>query len=150
MKVYIAGKLSQREQMHSIRERLWLLGYDMTPFHWIDDHTTGYGAEWAHQIAMRDLEWIASADIVILDTTEPFSPDSGGGREFEFGYATGKKILWRVGPCKSAFHALAVRAWPSWDALFAELERPIELAERHWERIVCTMADPRITEAEGD
>jgi len=121
-KVYIAGKLSQREELHSVRERLWKLGYDTTPFHWIDDHNNGHGAEWAHQIALRDLDWIASADIVILDTTKPFSPDSGGGREFEFGYAAGKKMLWRVGPLKSAFHSLATRSWGSWEAMLADLE----------------------------
>lgn len=122
MKIYIAGKLSQRAELHAVRERLWQLGYDTTPFHWIDDHTQADGGEWANQIALRDLDWIASADIVIIDTTQPFSPDSGGGREFEFGYACGKKILWRVGPMKSAFHSLATRVWDSWEDMFDELE----------------------------
>lgn len=131
MKIYIAGKLSQREVFHDYRKKLWLLGYEVTS-NWIDEITNGTGAEHAEQIAIRDLAWIAESDIVLLDTTEEISTKGGGGgREFEFGFACGKKLLWRVGPKRSAFHSLATRSWRTWEELFWSLES-IQLAEGDW------------------
>lgn len=123
MKIYLAGKLSQREVYHNYRKKLWMLGYEVTSG-WIDEVTNGNGAAHAQQIAMRDLAWIAESDVVLLDTTEEIaSSGGGGGREFEWGFACGKKLLWRVGPKRSAFHSLAQREWLNWEALLWTIDK---------------------------
>ena len=119
MKVYIAARLSQRPELHTIRAQLWELGHEVVST-WIDeggDYGTAYGGDKAAKIALRDISQISSADLLILDTTSPLSADGGGGREFEYGFAIGQfqhKITWRVGPVKNAFHALADRQFTTW------------------------------------
>jgi len=133
MKVYVGGKLSDRPRLHEIRKRIWEAGHEVVST-WIDeagDYSTGYGGEKAGKIALRDLCQISSADLFIVDTLSPLSHGGGGGREFELGFAAGQfqhKLLWRVGPINSSFHALVDRAFDNWaDALLC-------LAEERWSK----------------
>lgn len=121
-KVYIAGKLSQRSEYHTVREVLWNFGVEVTS-RWIDDHSTGFGGEHALPIALTDLQSIDEADVFILDTTQPLGEGGGGGREFEFGYAVLRKPCWRVGPQNSAFHSLAVKVFADWREVYVWLEK---------------------------
>ncbi len=120
MKIYIAGRLSQRGELHEIRKKLWQLGHDVVST-WIDeggDFSKGDGGlTQGKKVAIRDLAQIATADLLILDTTSPISYDGGGGREFEFGFAVAQyqyKQEWRVGPVKNAFHYLVDREFETW------------------------------------
>lgn len=127
MKIYLAGKLSQREDLHEIRRAIWNSGHEVIST-WIDeggDYSTGTGGEKGLSVAIRDLTQISMADVLILDTTAPLSADGGGGREFEAGFAFGQfqhKEVWRVGPLKNAFHNLAVRSFENWDQCLKYLE----------------------------
>jgi hypothetical protein len=116
MKIYIAGRLSQRNELHDIRKRLSNLGYEVVSS-WIDETPQPTGI----MLALRDLVQIAIADVIILDTTSPLSEDGGGGREFEAGFTIGQfqhSRLWRVGPVKNIFHHLAEQSWSSWEDFF--------------------------------
>ena len=82
--------------------------------------------EFARKTAMKDLAEIKQADLLILDTTEAFTPESSGGREVEYGYALGHfqtKLVFIVGPKRSAFHALADRHFETWAIALAFLGR---------------------------
>ena len=119
MKIYLAGRLAQRPELHQIRQKIWELGHEVVST-WIDeggDYSTGFGGDQGAKIGMRDMCQIATAELFILDTTSPLSADGGGGREFEFGFAMGQfqhKKCWRVGPKKNSFHALVDIAFESW------------------------------------
>jgi len=127
MKIYIAGRLSQRPELHVIRSKLWEAGHEVVST-WIDeggDYSTGFGGNKASKIAIRDISQISSADLLIIDTTSPLSQDGGGGREFEFGFAVGQfqhKLVWRVGQVKNSFHALVDESFPTWEACLERLK----------------------------
>ena len=120
MKVYLAGKLSQRSEYHAVREVLWNYGIEVTS-RWIDDHSTGFGEDHAFPIALTDLRSIDECDVFILDTTQPLGAGGGGGREFEFGYAVLVKPCWRVGPQNSAFHSLVTKTFANWKEVYSWL-----------------------------
>ena len=120
MRVYIAARLSQRPELHSIRKRLWDLGHEVVST-WI-----GEGGDYqrdprdAKKIAIRDMCQISMADLIILDTTSPISYNGGAGREFEYGFAIGQyqyKDIYRVGPANNAFHFLVDESFETWDEL---------------------------------
>ena len=120
MKIYIAAKLSDRSRLHDVRKKLWEAGHEVVST-WIDegrDYASGFGGNKAAKIGLRDLCQISSADLLILDTLSPLNMDGGGGREFEYGFAIGQfqyKLVWRVGPIKNAFHAMADQEFNSWE-----------------------------------
>ena len=120
MKIYIGGKLSDRQRLHEIRRQIWEAGHEVVST-WIDeggDYATGFGGKYATKIALRDMCQISSADLFIIDTTSPLTAGGGGGREFEFGFASGQfqhKQLWRVGPVNSSFHAFVDREFGTWE-----------------------------------
>ena len=100
------------------------MGHEVTST-WIDEDAT-FPPESIGSLALakRDIRELIGADVVIADTREPFSPHSGGGREFErgFAYACGRR-LWRVGPRRQTFHFLDEAEFDDWDYLFAWLIR---------------------------
>jgi len=130
MKIYIAGRISQRAALHEVRQRIWEVGHEVVST-WIDEcpnwneSLVHGGPTYGLSLALRDITQISMADVLILDTTSPLSQDGGGGREFEAGFAFGQfqhKQLWRVGPPKNAFHHLAVRSFDHWDAAIKTLK----------------------------
>ena len=127
MKIYIAGRLSQRPELHEIRTKLWAFGHEVVST-WIDetgDHAKLDGGIKAKKIALRDMCQISHADLLILDTTSPIALDGGGGREFETGFAMGQfqhKIIWRVGERKNAFHSLADEEFKTWEECLERLK----------------------------
>lgn len=130
MKVYIAGRISQRDELQDIRREIWRAGHEVVST-WIDEgqkpqYSLVHGGEqFGKKLAMRDIAQISTADVLIIDTTSPLSADGGGGREFEAGFAFGQfqqKELWRVGPPKNAFHHLVDRSFDNWDEALNFLE----------------------------
>ena len=130
MKIYIAGRISQRDELHDVRRAIWELGHEVVAT-WIDE-TPNWNESLVHggpvygrNIAMRDLTQISMADVFILDTTSPLAADGGGGREFEAGFAFGQfqhKQFWHVGPQKNAFHHLADHHFEDWPDCLKYLE----------------------------
>lgn len=125
MRIYIAGRLSQREELHLVRRDLWKLGHEVVST-WIDEgrDASDETNDVAIKYALRDISQISQADLLILDTTSPLNFDGGGGREFEAGFAFAQfqhKKLWRVGPRKNAFHALVDRGFENWEECIKEL-----------------------------
>ena len=130
MRIYIAGRISQRDELHDVRRAIWELGHEVLAT-WIDE-TPNWNESLVHggnvygrSIAMRDLTQISMADVFILDTTSPLAADGGGGREFEAGFAFGQfqhKQRWRVGPPKNAFHHLVDQSFENWDQCLKFLE----------------------------
>lgn len=127
MKVYIAGRWSQRSALHEIRKQLSALQYEVVSS-WIDEGDANdfdQAASLQPRLAMRDLVQIAMADILILDETAPLSEGSGGGREVEFGFAIGQfqhKRCWIVGEPRNPFHHLAEHVYPTWEELLLALD----------------------------
>ena len=122
MKFYLSGRYRDRLFYQGIRQKLQHMGHEVTST-WIDEDATlppeSIGTRF---VAERDVREIGGSDVVLSDTREPFSPHSGGGREFERGIAYGRGIhLWRVGPKRQAFHFLDEEEFHDWDAFFAFL-----------------------------
>lgn len=131
MKIYIAGRISQRAELHPVRLAIWEAGHEVVAT-WIDESVNWSesrvhgGPIYGKKIALRDIAQISTADLLILDTTSPIALDGGGGREFEAGYAFGQfqhKLFWRVGPPKNAFHQLADREFETWQQAIDELKK---------------------------
>lgn len=121
MKIYLAGRISQQQELHEVRKQLWQLGHEVVST-WIDE---GGSKGDRKSLALRDLCQISQADVLILDTTSPLAEDGGGGREFEAGFAIGQfqhKKVWRVGPEKNAFHSLIQKCFNSWNDVYIFLE----------------------------
>ena len=74
------------------------------------------------RIASLDIVDLLETDLLICDTRFSFSHHSGGGREFErgFAYAQGAR-LWRVGPCRQTFHFLDEQVWEDWPSVIRAL-----------------------------
>jgi nucleoside 2-deoxyribosyltransferase len=112
MKVYIAARYSQKEEMKQVAALLrdkkievmssWLLEPHppcTTMDQVSEDDLRGY--------AQRDLEDIEAADVMLLFTVDPLIPTVRGGRHVETGYCTClKKPIYIVGPRENIFHYL--------------------------------------------
>ena len=127
MRIYMASKLSARPILQEVSQRLWAKGHEVVST-WVNesgDYAQHPDAEvMARKISIRDMCQICTAELVILDTTVPLSFDGGGGREFEYGFATAQyqyKKIWRVGPAKSAFHYFVDRSFETWNELVEAL-----------------------------
>ena len=126
MRIYIGGKLSDRSRLHEVRRLIWETGHEVVST-WIDeggDYAVGFGGKLATKIALRDMCQISSADLFIIDTISPLTEGGGGGREFEFGFASGQfqhKQLWRVGPVNSSFHTFVDKSFSNWEEAITEL-----------------------------
>jgi hypothetical protein len=130
LKIYIGAKWSQREEMRKIRQELFRLGHEVVGT-WIDEGDSNdfeNNAVLQPRIAQRDVTQISIAELFILDTQNPLSEGSGGGREFEYGFAFGQfqhKICWRVGPVRNPFHHLVNDAFDNWSELIECLEKGV-------------------------
>ena len=124
MKFYIASRLTERPQLVHIAASLRELGHSVTA-KWIYD--SGDAAKddvMATKIAIRDLCNIAEADVFLLDTITQVAQDGGAGKETEFGFSLGyyqDKQMWRIGPIKNVFHAMADKSVETWDLLLSYL-----------------------------
>lgn len=100
--IYLAAKYARREEMEEIAIRLMNeYGYDITA-RWVFGGEEGKTYE---DIAVFDLEDVATADTVVSFTEQP-NMYTTGGRHVEFGYAiaTGKRLV-VIGPRENVFHS---------------------------------------------
>lgn len=123
MHVYIAAKFSHRKILRELIPRLRAIGIEVTS-RWIVEDEQDFlylPNEALDLLAQRDIEDIESAEVVILDTTEPLAVNAGAGREWEAGLGFAQHgIFWRVGPRRNVFHGLASSEWESWEDFLKE------------------------------
>lgn len=113
MKVYLAARFSDREQMAAIGDQLKSKGVEITA-RWI------YGGEEGltrQEIAVLDLADVDACDTLLLFTLPRGTPVTGGGRHTEFGYALrGGKTCTVIGPREHVFcHAPNVNVYATLD-----------------------------------
>jgi hypothetical protein len=126
MKIYIASRWSNRTFLHVIRRRLNKLQHQVVSS-WLDEVDTNDfspDSDFHRRLAIRDMVEISSANLLILDETEPLVALSGGGREVEYGFALGQfqnTATWLVGKPRNPFHFLAGAIYPSWNEVFVAL-----------------------------
>lgn len=112
MKVYIAARYGQKEEMKQVAALLRDKGIEITSSWLQEPHAAGttmdmVSCEELCSYAQRDLEDIEEADAVILFTVDPLIPTVRGGRHVETGYCIClKKPLFIVGPRENIFHHL--------------------------------------------
>lgn len=110
-KVYLAGRVTAQLRLRQQREVLQHKGFQVLST-WLDVAVQYPEALTQQGEALRDLDEIRAADLFLIDTLDE-SPT--GGREFEAGYAHALNIpIWRVGPARHIFHALAEKTYISW------------------------------------
>ncbi len=114
MKIYLAGRFSQRHTLNELGNFLQGLGHTITS-RWTlpgEDHITPAGLskqaadEDRRRFAMEDLEDIDNCDWMISLMDKPRG-NGRGGRHVEFGYALAKgKKLAIIGMRETVFHHL--------------------------------------------
>ena len=111
MNVYIAAHFPLREKMRWIRSCLAPFDVFVTSS-WLDQPDGEIPkAQW-EIVALKDLEDIDDADVLIVDTT---TVSETGGRDFEAGYALSNMPFIVVGPERSVFHSLADKIFADWN-----------------------------------
>ena len=111
MKIYLATKYLAKERLLAPRDQITKLGHNVVS-RWLDEAADADTHHEMYQAAIRDLEDIRKADLLILDT---FDEDYRAGREVEFGMALGlNREVWLVGPRRNIFHHLVPHfdSWP--------------------------------------
>jgi hypothetical protein len=117
--IYIAGAFKSQLRLRHERDRIHREGLGRVLSTWLAEEGASKPSEAeAKRVAWRDLEEISNAELLILDT---FDVNTRGGREVEFGAATGFGIeTWIVGPYRNVFHHVVPRL-ESWDAVLEAL-----------------------------
>lgn len=120
MKIYTAATFSEQKRIRAYKERLIQLGHSVLSS-WLEEQVKPDGMteeQFFRKMAIKDLQEIAAADCLILDT------DVRGltqGKMVEFGFALARhKLLFVVGsyPKNSIFLLLADRWFASWEDIF--------------------------------
>ena len=112
MKVYIAARYSQKEEMKQVAALLRDKKIEVTSSWLLEPHPSGTTMDQVSEedlcgYAQRDLEDIEAGDAVVLFTVDPLIPTVRGGRHVETGYCIClKKPLYIVGPRENIFHYL--------------------------------------------
>lgn len=83
MKTYLAARFPRREEMENLVPFFADLGFDITA-RWVFGGEEGLTRA---EIADLDLEDVENAECIILFTEKYGTPQPGGGRFVEFGYA---------------------------------------------------------------
>lgn len=131
MKVYLAARYSQKEQMKEYAQQLRELGVEVTS-RWLEEphapNTTldQVPKEELATYAFHDCQDISRADVLIFFAQDPNTPTVRGGRHVEFGIALSLGMLiWVVGPKENIFHySSGVYNFASWIDLLAFLNQP--------------------------
>ena len=131
MKIYLAGRFSQRPSLNNLGSHLIKQGHEITS-RWTlpgTDHVkpTGLSERAAdndrRRFAIEDIEDIDNCDCMISLMDKPRS-NGRGGRHVEFGYALAKgKKLYIVGDPENVFHHLDNVIWCSSFAAVLEKTR---------------------------
>lgn len=144
MNIYLAARYGRREELCGYREQLVAAGHVVTS-RWLqgshqigpagqpltDDGeaaiewgTSALAAELRQAFAWEDLLDVASADLLLAFTQEPYATPTRGGRWVEFGYALARGIsLTIVGPRENLFCWLpVVRQYDTWEEALSVLQ----------------------------
>ena len=112
MKVYLAARYTQKEEMKTVREILRKAGV-MCTSSWLNEpHTPGTTLDQVLdtdlcEFAQQDMDDIRRCDLFVLFSVDPLLPTVRGGRHVETGYALGLgKPVYVVGPRENIFHYL--------------------------------------------
>ena len=112
MKIYLAARYSQKEEIKQVAAILRIYGIETTSS-WLEEpHPSDctmdqFPDAYLSGLAIRDIDDIKSADAVILFTVDPLIPTVRGGRHVETGYALALgKPLYIIGPRENIFHYL--------------------------------------------
>ena len=140
MRIYLAGRFSDRVFLCPVRERLVQMGHAVVS-HWLDrvdarepERTWG-DSGYAVECAQEDWADLLGADWVIL-STETNSPDTRGGRYVELGIALewGMRIG-LVGPRTNVFTYLPEVEWfATWGKLLDVASQSAPLNKDHQPR----------------
>lgn len=128
MKVYIAGRFTGRERLARRAEdlkrvdpKVKILSSWLTPRTEAEHKDYPYDEAEARVYAMRDLDELWLADVLILDTIDD---SNTGGREVELGYALGRvNQVIIAGPRRNVFHYLADLQYDNWSDLLLDWSR---------------------------
>lgn len=122
MKIYIAGSFNIAPQIHEHAETLEEMGHIITGV-WFQAHDpieklwdSNFGGRIAEVMALRDLDGIRRAEVVIIDAT---SPSLTGGYHSELGYALAldKRII-LIGEATNIFMSLVREFYLTWENLY--------------------------------
>ena len=121
MKIYTAASFVEQKRIREMKEQLIQRGHTVLST-WLEDAVRPEGMteeQFELKMAIKDLQEVAAADCVILDTA---SPSKTAGKMVEVGFALAKhKLLYVVGepPAHAIFLHLADKKFKNWDELFA-------------------------------
>lgn len=125
MKVYIASRFNDRLRLRIVADKIWHLGHEVTAS-WLSETTKMpemTRAEFWSRLARKDLQEIASSDLIIRDV---HTISHTGGADTEWGFALAQHqhcLLWIVGPTRNIFHTLADKTFSNWEACLKELKK---------------------------
>ena len=120
-KFYIASLFSELELTHDnalqIEDRL---GWECTSS-WVEGKEDGMSR---YDISKMDLEDVQKADALVIISHPRSTPQPGGGRWVEFGYALALgKTCYVVGPYENVFcHGEGVKVYPTLNCMMSDLE----------------------------
>lgn len=91
---------------------MWFQSHDPIEKIW----DSNFGGRVAEVMALRDLDAIDRAELVIIDGT---SPSSSGGYQTELGYALGKgKRIILIGSATNIFMSLVRESYDTWEEFY--------------------------------
>jgi len=125
VKYYIASKFKRRSFLREVRKGLTFLGHTVTST-WIDEELdfNELTLSQKRHIAVRDKKEILRSTALLLDCMEPLSEGSGGGREYEAGFAEGIGVcVVRIGPAYSPFHNDIDTQFRNWDHFIEYIQK---------------------------
>lgn len=126
MKIYLASGFHHRETLRTAARFLDGAGHKVVSrWIWIDERPERDGADWdnfAQEIAFRNLEDLADAEVLIIDA-HGIAPDNNGGVSTELGYflALGKPIF-LLGPKRNTFQWLPWIKQTDYNLLISDLQ----------------------------
>ena len=112
MKIYLAARYTQKEEMLVVRNVMRKAGIVCTATWLNEPHTPGTTLDQVTEndlceFAQQDMDDIRRCDIFVLFSVDPLLPTVRGGRHVETGYALGVgKPVYVVGPRENIFHYL--------------------------------------------
>lgn len=125
IKIYTAASFVEQARIRAMKETLIQMGHSVLST-WLEEQVRPDGiseAQFERKMAMKDLQEVAAADCIILDTA---SPSKTSGKMIEVGFALAKhKLIYVVGtPIPHAiFLSLTDGQFPDWDTMFDHLRK---------------------------
>ena len=146
MKIYLAASFQAQRRIRPLRDKLFSMGHTVISS-WLEENMVPAGMSqeiFDRQLAVKDLQEVKCADIIIVDTMEP---STTGGRYAELGFSLAQPMLkYHVGPINSIFERLVDVHFDTWDECFEYFEdyHPVE------DYVATGMEDKQFTSATED